>query len=473
MMPDAPGSAAKISIRGGIGDDAAPDRTIDVGAALDAATFGRAHVAIFTLCLLLMLLDGYEIYVLALLLRPISIDFGVTASALTPVVVAQTAGLVAGSYLIAPFADRWGRRPLLIGCTAAFAALTGLAGLTDGVVPLAAIRFLSAMAFSAAMANGFSIAAEIFPLRRRGNLLVLLSCGFVAGPLLAAGATALLLPAFGWRSLFIAGCIIPLALLVPLWLLLPESLRFMVRRDVPPARIASALRRFAPRVPVTPETIFVLRETATTDAASVADLLRGRQAPATLLNWLIFLLSGATIALLGAWLPTIYAESAGLTYAEARNLTAIFGASGFAGTIILGFTIDRFRGSARLLWPMFAIAAAAILALALAGARTPEALLALIMAGAFLLTAQGALYSLTPALYPTRLRATGVGWSVGAGRAGGLIGAALGGALLTASLGMLQIFGLLAILLGCCAIAAFAFSLVSSGSSRQAHPRKE
>jgi MFS transporter, AAHS family, 4-hydroxybenzoate transporter len=94
---------------------------------------------------------------------------------------------------------------------------------------------------------------------------------------------------------------------------------------------------------------------------------------------------------------------------------------GFVGAIFLGPLIDRL-GYYRVLVPVFLIAG-----LAIAGIGQPGLPLALLyfvifVAGICIVGAQPALNALASTLYPTEIRATGVGWSLGVGRAGAIVG---------------------------------------------------
>ncbi|MEB0164890.1 MFS transporter, partial [Glaciimonas sp. CA11.2] len=131
---------------------------------------------------------------------------------------------------------------------------------------------------------------------------------------------------------------------------------------------------------------------------------------------------------LSNWLPTI-AKDAGLSTANAVLAGTALQIGGTFGTLIMGQLIDRssFR---RVLIPVFVVAGIAV---ALIG--RPEASLiflfgSIFVAGFCIVGGQPAVNALAGTYYPTTLRSTGIGWSLGIGRIGSIVGPVLGGELI-------------------------------------------
>ncbi|XLM21422.1 MFS transporter, partial [Chromobacterium piscinae] len=98
------------------------------------------------------------------------------------------------------------------------------------------------------MPNAMALAGEYSPARRRASLMMIISCGFTAGALLGGLLAAWLIPAHGWRAVFIVGGAAPLLLWLPMLRALPESAKFLLLRG----RAAQALfwlRRMDPGLP--------------------------------------------------------------------------------------------------------------------------------------------------------------------------------------------------------------------------------
>src|SRR5262245_12420604 len=91
----------------------ATPKSVDVDTFVDGLKLNGFHVLVAALCTFLMTIDGYELYVVGYVLPVLAEDFGVTRTDLTPILVAQQIGMVAGAYLITPIADKIGRPKVL------------------------------------------------------------------------------------------------------------------------------------------------------------------------------------------------------------------------------------------------------------------------------------------------------------------------------------------------------------------------
>src|SRR5918994_1881975 len=84
---------------------------------------------------------------------------------------------------------------------------------------------------------------EFAPARVRNLAVSITVVGVPIGGVLGAEVAARLLPSFGWEAVFVAGAILPAALAVAIWLLMPESPKFLARRPARSAELASMLNR--------------------------------------------------------------------------------------------------------------------------------------------------------------------------------------------------------------------------------------
>jgi AAHS family 4-hydroxybenzoate transporter-like MFS transporter len=132
---------------------------------------------------------------------------------------------------------------------------------------------------------------------------------------------------------------------------------------------------------------------------------------------------------------------------------------GVAGTLTLGRLIDRFSFNALAL--TYLAAAAAIVAIGYAGHAVGLAALAIFCAGFGIVGGQIAANALTAMFYPTAIRATGVGWALGVGRAGSIIGPLIGGALLAMQWASQPLFLAASLPALCAAAAAWALALTA------------
>ena len=160
----------------------------------------------------------------------------------------------------------------------------------------------------------------------------------------------------------------------------------------------------------------------------VAGLFRDGLAPTTLLVWMLFFANLLSMFLISYWLPTVLHLS-GFTASGAVFAASMQSAGGIIGTLMLGAFSMRF-GASRVI--SLSLAAGVLMIAAIGLVNLPYILLlaAIFCMGSCTVGSQTAANGMVAALYPARVRTTGMGWALGIGRLGGISGPALGGFLL-------------------------------------------
>jgi AAHS family 4-hydroxybenzoate transporter-like MFS transporter len=186
----------------------------------------------------------------------------------------------------------------------------------------------------------------------------------------------------------------------------------------------------------------------------VGELFRDARASGTALLWLLFFLNLMELYFLTSWLPVII-TSQGISLVSAVRATTLVQFGGIAGAIILGPFVDRF-GPRFILGATFALGAASVLAIGLAGSSLPTILIATAVCGVGTVGAQNCNNGVAAKFYPARVRATGVGWALAVGRIGSIVGPVLGGILLQAGIPNRTLFFVAAVPPLCAALAYIA-----------------
>lgn len=273
-----------------------------------------------------------------------------------------------------------------------------------------------------------ALAAEYGPARLRGAIMTGVLLGLPAGAMLGGLLAARMLPLIGWEGIFIVGGAVPLAMLVLIALVLPESLYYRATRgDAQGQRyIAKVLSKIVTR-PLPPQAHFTVPESAV-ERASVRALFADDNAGKTVAIWAVYLLNWVAWFMLLSWLPTVL-KAAGLPAEDAPLGTVIVNAVFIICAIPLSLLLPRVD-TRRLLAAMFAVGIAVALGLGFAGQNWTLVFVLVGAAGFGVGGQQIALNYLIVGAYPTALRATATGWSIGMGRAGAIVGSAIGGSFL-------------------------------------------
>ena len=404
-----------------------PPVEVNVTDLVDDRGLGRYQLWVFALLATCLVMDGFDVQAMGYVAPAIIREWGIPNAAMGPVFGAGLLGLFVGSLAFGLLADRIGRRPVLLVATCGFAVFTILTAHAASLPQLVVVRFLAGLGLGAMMPNATALVGEYSPRRLRVATMMIVTNGFMLGAVLGGFLSAWLIPAYGWRSVFHVGGVVPLALLVPMAAWLPESLQFLTVRRKGTARLARWLARIDPAAPAGPHVRYAVREEARRGAA-LLELFRGGRAAATSLLWLVNFTNVLEAYFVASWLPTVVRD-AGHSTSTAVLVGTAAQTGGMIGTVVLGLVLQRV-GFVPVLTTCFAAAA---LNLALVG--QPGLPLAALVAVAFvagwgIFGGQPGLNALAATYYPTDLRSTGIGAGLGIGRFGAILGPVLAGELM-------------------------------------------
>ncbi|HKB10920.1 MAG TPA: MFS transporter [Vicinamibacterales bacterium] len=404
-----------------------PHAAFDVRRFIDEQPFSGYQLLVVALCAAIVFVDGFDAQVMGFVAPALSAELHIPRITLGTVIASGTFGMMIGSLAFGPLADRIGRKPVLITCTATFAAGSLLTASAVSVAQFAAFRIFTGIGMGGAMPNAAALTSEFMPARSRNAAVMTMFCGFSFGSACAGWLTAAVISRFGWRAVFLVGGSIPIVLAIVSIALLPESIRFLVLKGGQQERIARSLSRIAPGTAI-PGDAIAGEDAHQAGSFSVAHLFTERRATVTLLLWTMFFMNLIDLWFLNNWLPTIM-HDAGMRIETASVITSLFQIGGLTGSLALA-AIGR-RLSFALLAAAYASAAILILLIGEAGASIPLLVGAVFAAGMSVIGGQTAANALAAVIYPTAIRATGVGWALGIGRVGSVVGPILGGVLLS------------------------------------------
>ena len=397
---------------------------IDVTELVDHTPFGELQRRTFVLCLLCMLMDGFDIQALGFTAPSIVREWGVANAVLGPVFAAANFGVLIGALFFSMLADRIGRRPVIIVATLVFGTLMILTARVTSVPQLLVMRLLTGIGLGTIIPNASALIGEYSPQRLRASMIMIAGAGFTGGAAIGGFVAAALIPAYGWQSVFYFGGAIPLVVGVAMIVALPESLQLMVIRGKDRRQLAAWLNRLDPRVHASESSEFIVREERKR-GVPVLHLFRDGRAAATLLFWVVNFMNLLNLYSLASWLPTVVRD-AGYSASTAVLVGTILQVGGTLGTFGLAWLVPR-GGFVRVLAVTFAIACASVALIGQPGLSLPLIFVVVFIAGWCVVGSQPALNALSGTYYPTAMRSTGVGAGLGVGRIGAIVGPAIGG----------------------------------------------
>ncbi|MBT2489698.1 MFS transporter [Streptomyces sp. ISL-96] len=405
----------------------APGQTGSLRAALDEGPMSRFQWGAIAVCVLLNMLDGFDVLVMAFTGKAVSAEWALSPSQLGLLLSAGLVGMALGAMFVAPWADRIGRRPVILGCLAVAAAGMLLSSVSQSAVQLGVLRVLTGVGIGGVLAGSNVIAGEYASRRWRGLAVSLNSTGYAIGATVGGLLSVGMIGEFGWRSVFLTGGLAT-AVAVPLaFFWLPESVDFLASRR--PKRALERINVLARRMGQPPlETLPQPTAVPSGIGAGFRELLSPALRRSTLLLWSAFFLAMAGFYFVTSWTPTLLVEAGlsgtqGLTGGTLLNLGGIFGAAA------LGALAARF--ALRSVLMAYLITTAVMLAAFIASTSSLGAAFTLgAVIGLFANGSVAGLYALTPATYGTGIRATGLGSALAIGRIGAILAPTVAGGLL-------------------------------------------
>lgn len=398
---------------------------VDISHVIDTSPLGSLQIATFGLCLLCLVMDGFDVQALGYVAPEIVREWKISNASLGPVFGASNFGVLVGSLVFSMLADRMGRRPILIGATLFFGAMTIAAARAGSVAELLGLRFVAGIGLGCIIPNATALVGEYSPRRLRGPLMMIIGgVGFTGGAAIGGFISAFLVPRFGWRAVLYFGGTVPLAIAVAMLVWLPESLQFLVVRHRRREQIARWLSRVNPAVPIGPDTRFIVPED-NREGVPVVHLFREGRGAVTVLLWVVNFMNLLNLYFLASWLPTVVRD-AGHSASTAVLAGTVLQVGGTLGTIILAWLIAR-AGFMPVLIASFGIAGVTIALIGQPGFPIAVLFVLVFIAGWCVVGGQPGINALAGTFYPTSLRSTGVGWGLGVGRAGAIVGPVVGG----------------------------------------------
>jgi AAHS family 4-hydroxybenzoate transporter-like MFS transporter len=423
---------------------------VDVGRLLDEGHWSRYQKFVVFLTALTIIFDGVDNQLLGLAIPSMMREWSLPRAAFANVAAVSFLGMMIGAAVGGILGDRFGRRVALIASMLTFGALTLVISTVNSVGALAAVRFFVGLGLGGAMPNAAALSSEFVPRRFRPFAITLTIVCIPLGGTLGGAFAQRVLPALGWRGLFMVGGLVPFALAFVLLPWLPESPRFLARRPTRWAALNKILRRAGYDIPAT--STFIDTHEQNVGRVSFRTLLSTEFRFDTLALWCAYFSCLLAVYLGFTWVPSML-TGAGLASLAATGLT-VFNLGGVVGAIVGSLVITRVGSKVTMLTMTAGAIAGALVMRSMAITSTSPTgpiILMLAITGGLINAVQTTMYALAAHVYPTGVRSTGVGSATGIGRAGAIVSTYAGAFALDAG-GSAAFFLLVAVAMGVCAV---------------------
>lgn len=418
-----------------------PNNLVNVKAWIDARPVSAFQWRVLALCLIIIMFDGYDAAVMGFIAPALIEHWGISRSAMGPILGAAMFGVALGALIAGPLSDRYGRKRVILLSVLIFSAFSLACAFAASPMQMALLRFIAGLGLGAVMPNCVTLLSEYMPERRKGIMITLMFSGFNIGSGLGGFIAAGLLSHYNWPAVLIFGGALPLLMLPVTGWLLPESALNLVVRKAPRTQIAALLNRMGGNF--TADHAFILHSPGVKRKSTIAELFRHGFARGTIILWLTYFMGLFVIYLLNGWLPTIM-RSGGISLEQAAVIAGLFQLGGPVGGIIVGALMDKLRAK-WVIGIVYFLGCACLCIQGLAGLSGIALGVVIFITGMCINGAQNGLQVYSPAYYPTEIRATGVSWMHGIGRTGAILSSSLGGLLMGAFPGQSAIFFVLAL----------------------------
>jgi putative MFS transporter len=397
-----------------------PAIPVTVEQGIRAAGVGKFQYRLFLIFGLVWMADAMQVLSIGFSAPSIARTFGVALPKALETGTVFFVGMLIGAFAFGRLADRIGRRPVLMAAVVIDACFGAASSFAPDFSWLLLLRFLTGVGVGGTLPVDYTMMAEFLPSDRRGRWLVLLESFWAVGTLLLAvlALAALRWGMDAWRVIFfVTG--IPALVGVVLRMRVPESPMYLNRSGMP-EQARKVLERVA-RVNGRSVAIPDLQPDTSARPPMRALFSAGlrRRSLSLFAAWMLI-----SVAYYGVfvYLP-VKLSAQGFGFMRGQEFLILLALVQLPGYALSAYGVERW-GRKPTLVGFLLLSAAGCLCYSLGSGIWLVAGSTLLMSFALLGT-WSALYAFTPEVYPTGLRASGMGMAGALARFGGLFAPAI------------------------------------------------
>lgn len=413
------------------------------------------QVIIVAICFILNMNDGIDVLVVSFSGSEILNEWGLSKTLMGYVFSAGLLGMTLGAFLIAPLADRFGRRKIFITALILISSGMFLVSVCTSYYQMLIFRFITGLGIGGILPTLASTASEFSNEKHRDFNVSMVQAGWPVGAIFTGFFCAWAIPAHGWRFAFLIAGFVSLLMLICVSYFMSDSVEFLLKKQPANAlqKINHILRKMGhPEIDALPSPGKEIK------SGRIAEIFTPEYRRSTYTLWVAVFFGFLTLYTLMSWVPNL-AEESGLPFRMATYVGVFLNAGAAIGTALLGLVAKKYGLRKSIL--SFMMIAFAIMVIY--GNITLSTTMIMLMIFAIGVSVQGGfngMYATISRVYPAEIRNSGMGLSIGVGRLGAILGPTLFGILSDAGIKISTLFVLFSVPLLVTGFAAF--SLKSS-----------
>ena len=407
---------------------------------IDNKSMGFYQVIVVAMCFILNMNDGIDVLIVSFSSNDIITEWSLSKAEMGYVFSAGLAGMTFGAFLIAPLADKIGRRKIFLLSLFFISVGMLLVFFSSSYSQLLIFRFLTGLGIGGILPSLAATASEFSNQKNRDFNVGLVQAGWPVGAIFTGLFCAYAIPEFGWRYAFLFAAAISFLMMVGVYFFMSDTLDFLM--NIQPKNSLSKINQLNKKLGI-PVLETLPERSLTTSKTSVSELFSENFKNTTFKSWTAIFFGFMTLYTLMSWVPNI-AKEAGLAFEMSTYVGIALNAGAAIGTISLGFFAQKYGLKKTV--PAFLFIAFVIMLIYGNITLSSSIIFVLIfLIGIFVQGGFNGIYPTLSRVYPSEIRTTGVGFAIGVGRFGAILGPTLFGYLFDNGLEIPLLFSLFSI----------------------------
>jgi MFS family permease len=285
------------------------------------------------ICFLMSVLDGMDVLVVSYCAPMIAEDLNLGPKTLGFVFSSGLIGMAIGAILLAPFADRFGRKKLILASAFIMGFSVLLTAYSENISQLILMRLVSGLGIGCMLATTAALTSENVLNNSKDFWVSLVISGYPVGAVVSGYVAAAIIPSYGWESMFVLAGLTTLLTIPLIFFFLSESPQFYLKKQ-PKDALAKA-NKILIKMNFKPLDSLPKIGLKANNKPLVSQLFSEKYQTSTLQLWAALFFAFGCLYFLISWIPKL-ATDAGLSIELAIYAGTIFNVGAFFGIVLQG-----------------------------------------------------------------------------------------------------------------------------------------